>query len=144
MDYINKDIEKLAYLFCLESYQNEDSPANYMPFLTSWVNELMGDKQKELIELFKDQDIESEDEISDYLLYNPDPDDEKSWKLALLWADFISKSPERMKKLSDELHDYFYWQGELADFYYWLPGCGYSSPTEALQDAIKIFGWQEN
>ena len=133
MDYTK--IEKLGYLMAVEAYQNEDSLGNCLN-LKEWVTPFSEWLKTEKPGLYEAIPLDLYEDIDEALESIPFPEKGAiglEVELLMVWAEWISIDEDRYEKLGKEVYDYFVYDGQAADFYYWLPGGGPKELKEAIE-----------
>ena len=134
------DSTKFSKLLFLPAYQNQGTLTDYMdPWISLWTEEFLKEglseetKKKILESYLADEDLEDVVRIQpDIVGFEND--------LLLDWAKFVMKSPEKLEIIKKELHDYFFWKDEPAEFYDWQTEEGMpETPEEALEWYKEIF-----
>ena len=126
-------LTRFAYLLMMISYQNEGTLGEYMDPLKNWGTDFLdwlGKNKKDLCEklteIFKAEGPEPDEAI--YTLPGLEFSD-----LLQAWADYIDSDQEKKEIIGKEIHSWFFWKSEPADFYYWLPSGGIPDLKTAVE-----------
>ena len=136
----------LAKLIYLPAFQNQGALADYLdPYISWWTDEFIKDgltkeTREKILKEFDEEDLEEIVRNQPSLNENGGYDFEK--QLLLEWAGFIERDPKKLEIVGKDLHEYFFWKDNPADFYGWqatdeMP----KSPEEALEWCKEI--WPE-
>jgi len=144
MDYTK--IEKLGYLMATEAYQNEDSLGNCLD-LREWITPFTEWLKTEKSELYEKIPTDLYEDLEEALVLIPFPENGVTGlevDLLMAWAEWISIDERRYNELGEKVYDYFIYDGQAADFYYWLPGGGPKELKEAVEWCKELwptFDW---
>ena len=141
------DYTILSKLIYLPAYQNQGTLVDYLdPWIGIWTPEFLKiGLSKETLEQIKGAGFEDPDEIEDIVKVQADivPHDPFCFENDLLldWTKFIADDPVKLEIIKKELHDYFFWKDEPAEFFDWQTEEGMPrDPGEAVRLFQEIFG----